>query len=301
MSVAPPPGFKAFRRKVNGIVLEGVEGGSADGPLCILLHGFPEFWWGWRHQLEPLAAAGFHVIAPDQRGYRQSSKPVSIRDYRLRHLGEDVVSLVEATGRCEAFIVGHDWGGVVAWWVAARRPERVSGLVILNAPHPDAIRPYLREHPTQFLRSAYVPFFQLPFIPEAFLRAFDFELLKRALRRTSRPGTFSDRDLDIYASAWRDPGALTAMLNWYRALRPESSGIGAVPVRTLVLWGEQDEALEPGFAPASLSRCKNGVLQRFPKATHWLHLEEPKAVADAIVEFLTDATPPRAAAGPLGA
>jgi pimeloyl-ACP methyl ester carboxylesterase len=300
MSVAPLPGFQAFRRRVNGIILEGVEGGPAGGPLCILLHGFPEFWWGWRHQLEPLAAAGFRVIAPDQRGYHRSSKPVSIRDYRLHHLGEDIVSLIEASECREAFIVGHDWGGVVAWWVAARQSDRVSGLVVLNAPHPDVIRPYLMEHPTQLLRSAYVPFFQLPFVPEALLRAFDFALLKQALRRTSRPGTFPDKDLEIYANAWREPGALTAMLNWYRAVRYESSEAGVVPVRTLVLWGERDEALQSGLASASLNRCRDGTLRRFPDATHWLQLEEPKVVTAAIVEFFEKATPPRAGGAPSG-
>jgi pimeloyl-ACP methyl ester carboxylesterase len=156
------------------------------------------------------------------------------------------------------------------------------------------------EHPTQFLRSAYVPFFQLPFIPEALLRAFDFALLKQALRRTSRPGTFSDRDLEVYASAWREPGALTAMLNWYRALRYGSRDTGVVPVRTLVLWGERDEALQSGLASACLNRCTDGTLQRFPDATHWLHLEEPKAVTAAIIEFLEEATPPRAGGAPSG-
>jgi pimeloyl-ACP methyl ester carboxylesterase len=287
--VAPAPSFAFFRRSVNGVTLEGVEGGPPDGPLCILLHGFPEFWWGWRRQLACLAEAGYRVLAPDQRGYRCSSKPQAIADYRLDRLAGDVVGLVEVAGRRNAHLVGHDWGGIVAWWTAIRYPHRVLRLVVLNAPHPGVIGSYLRRHPAQILRSAYAGFFQLPVLPEAALRAGDFAALRRAMRNSSRPGTFSEGDLDEYAKTWREPGALTAMVNWYRALRLGRPPGGTVRAKTLVLWGEEDAFLETGLAAASLKLCEDGTLQRLPGASHWLHLEAPDVVNRAILDFLAEA------------
>jgi pimeloyl-ACP methyl ester carboxylesterase len=287
--VVPAPSFAFFRRPVNGITLEGVEGGPPDGPLCILLHGFPEFWWGWRHQLGCLAEAGYRVLAPDQRGYRRSSKPRSIADYRLDLLADDIVGLIESVGRDSAHLVGHDWGGIVAWWTAIRYPDRILRLVVLNAPHPDAIGSYLRRHPAQLARSAYAGFFQLPVLPEVFLRAGNFAALRRAMRNSSRPGTFSEVDLDEYANAWREPSALTGMLNWYRALRHGQRAGGVVRAKTLVLWGEDDAFLETGLAEASIGLCADGALQRLSGVSHWLHLEEPDAVNRAILGFLEGA------------
>ena len=275
------------RIKLPLATLHVAEAGPPAGQPVLLLHGFPEFWWGWRHQIGPLAAAGFRVIAPDLRGYNQSDKPTDLDSYRLDRLGSDVVALADALGHERVHLAGHDWGGIVACWVAARHPERVIRLAILNAPHPDAVWPTIRRDPVQLLRSFYVGLFQPPAIPEAFLRANDYAALARALTATSRPGTFGEGELDRYRESWRQPGALTAMLNWYRALvrrRPERTGRVRAP--TLVLWGVRDHALGPTVASESVSFCDRGLVQRFETATHWLQHEEPEAVNAALLAFL---------------
>jgi pimeloyl-ACP methyl ester carboxylesterase len=275
------------RRRVNGVTLHCIEAGPEDGPLVVLLHGFPEFWWGWRHQIGPLSEAGFRVVAPDQRGYNLSDKPEGRRAYDLDALAADVIGLIDALGRETCCLVGHDWGGLVAWWTAARYPDRIARLVAVNAPHPDIAGPYLRSHPRQMLRSLYVGFFQIPRLPEAMLSARDYRALKDSLLRSSRRGTFSDADLEHYEGAWSQPGALTSMLNWYRALplkTGRSSG-DALAMPVLVIWGMRDGFLESGLAEASLTLCENGRVRWFEKATHWVHLEEADAVAAELIAF----------------
>jgi pimeloyl-ACP methyl ester carboxylesterase len=275
------------RHRVNGVTLYTVEAGPAEGPLVILLHGFPEFWWGWRRQIPSLAAAGLRVLAPDQRGYDLSDKPVGITAYDLDTLAQDVIGLADAQNRATFRLVGHDWGGLVAWWTATRYPERVERLAILNAPHPSIAGRYMRAHPTQALRSAYVGFFQLPFLPEAILRADDFAILRRTLLETSRAGTFSSGDIMRYGEAWSQPGALSAMLNWYRALRHKPKMESPrVTAPTLVLWGTRDRFLERGLAEASLGLCDAARPVWFETATHWVHLEEVEEVNAELVEFL---------------
>ena len=272
----------------NGIQLHAVEAGPRDGPLVILLHGFPEFWWGWRRQIEPLAAAGLHVLAPDQRGYNLSDRPAGVAAYDLDTLAAEVIGLADAAGQRKVMLVGHDWGGLVAWWTASRHPHRVDRLVVLNAPHPAVMGAYMRRHPSQMLRSSYVGFFQLPFIPERLLAAGDFALMRRALRRSSRPGTFSPEDLGRYAGAWARPGALTGMLNWYRALRLRPAiAHAAVEAPTLLIWGGQDRFLERGLAERSLALCRAGRPLWLDEASHWVHLEKPEIVNLAMLRFLT--------------
>lgn len=275
------------RHQVNGVTLYTVEAGPTDGPLVILLHGFPEFWWGWRRQIAPIASAGLRVLAPDQRGYDLSDKPVGITAFDLDTLAQDVVGLADAR-RCVTFrLVGHDWGGLVAWWTATRYPDRIERLAILNAPHPSIAARYMRTHPGQAIRSAYVGFFQLPFLPEAILRANDFRILRRTLLETSRPGTFSPDDIRRYEEAWSQPGALRAMLNWYRALRHKPKiESPRVTAPTLVLWGTRDRFLERGLAETSLALCEAARPVWFETATHWVHLEEAEEVNAELVEFL---------------
>lgn len=273
--------------KLPFATLHVAEAGPPAGLPVILLHGFPEFWWGWRRQVGPLAAAGFRVVAPDLRGYNLSDKPAELDSYRLNRLGNDVVALADALGHERVHLAGHDWGGIVAWWVAARHPERVIRLAILNAPHPDAAWPTIRRDPVQLLRSFYVGLFQLPAVPEALLRAHDYAALVRALTATSRPATFSESELDRYRESWSQPGALTAMLNWYRALvRRPPERAGRVGAPTLVLWGVRDRALGPTVASESVRFCDEGRMQRFETATHWLQHEEPEAVNAALLAFL---------------
>ena len=276
--------------QVNGTTLHCVETGPKDGPLVILLHGFPEFWWGWRHQIGPLAEAGFRVLVPDQRGYHLSDKPEGRHAYALDILAQDVIGLADALGRRSVHLVGHDWGGLVAWWTASRHPERVAGLVAINAPHPDVVGSYMRAHPTQMLRSLYAGFFQIPRLPEAMLSADRYRTLKDSLLRSSRPQTFSKEDLARYEEAWSQPRALTGMINWYRALplRRRLPSDPALSMPVLVLWGMRDQFLESGLAEASLALCRNGRLRLFDDATHWVHLEEPRAVADELIGFFKE-------------
>jgi pimeloyl-ACP methyl ester carboxylesterase len=276
----------------NGLRFHALAAGPADGPLLVLLHGFPEASHGWRRQIGPLADAGFRVVAPDQRGIGLSSKPEGVANYRVHLLAADVVAIVRALGRERAQVVGHDWGGAVAWFLAMRHGDVFERAAILDAPHPAAFVERLRRHPSQMLRSWYMAFFQLPWLPEAVLRAGDFDRLARALVATSRPGTFTAEALAPYRAAWAQPGALTGMLNWYRALRLGAGGAGGrrgdfrvkVPVR--VLWGDRDQALEPALADASIAWCDVGEVFHFPEATHWLQHEEPDAVNARLLEFL---------------
>lgn len=285
--------------QVNGIRLLVTEAGPPDGPLVILLHGFPEFRWGWRKQIDALADAGFRVLVPDQRGYNRSDKPRGLAAYHLDVLAADVLALADACGAATFRLVGHDWGGHVAWWTATHHPDRVAQLVILNVPHPDVWLHLARHRLRQALKSYYVALFQLPFLPEWLLRAGRFQLLRLMMTGTSRRGTFSREDLDRYAAAWAQSGALTAMLNYYRALRLRRGGSTAprVQPQTLVLWGVRDAFLERETAEASLRRCDRGTVVFFEKATHWVHLEEPEAVNAAILRFLGSAV---AAAEPVG-
>jgi pimeloyl-ACP methyl ester carboxylesterase len=270
-----------------GLELRAVEDGPPDGPLVLLLHGFPEFWYGWRKQIRPLAAAGFHVIAPDQRGYNLSGKPRRLRDYRVDHLAQDAAALIRAQGHESAFVVGHDWGAGVAWWLALTHPERVRGLVILNGPHPLAMIQALRGRGRQRRMSWYMLFFQLPWIPEALWRRQDLRASAEGLARTARPGAFSEDDLRAYRQAWSRPGAMTGMVNWYRALRyplprPPS---WVVQPPTLVLWGAQDSYLELSLAQASADLCRDSRVVIFDQATHWVHHEESEKVNQEIVRF----------------
>jgi epoxide hydrolase 4 len=257
--------------------------GPEDGPAVILLHGFPEFWYGWRRQITPLAEAGFRVIVPDQRGYNLSSKPSAVRDYSLRDLTADVIAIADQIGREKIFLAGHDWGAAVAWNAAMRYPGRIEKLVVLNVPHPAVMRRFLRTNPRQMLRSWYMLFFQIPRIPELmFSRAG-----ARILVESSRPGTFSPEDLDRYREAWSQPGAVTAMINWYRALLSEIPVATRVSVPTRILWGMRDRFLMSAMAAESLKYCDEGELFEFPEATHWLQHEEPERVNQLLIEFFT--------------
>ncbi|KQP92339.1 alpha/beta hydrolase [Methylobacterium sp. Leaf113] len=270
------------------VTLQVATAGPRDGTPTILLHGFPEAWFGWRNQINALAASGLRIIVPDQRGYNRSSKPRLLSAYHLDRLADDVLALADHFGAEQVQVVGHDWGGIIAWWLAARNPERIRRLVILNAPHPDVIGAYTRRHPIQALRSSYAAAFQIPRLPEAALRAGNFRALRQTLRLTSRPGTFTEADLERYAEAWTQRGAPTGMLNWYRALRlKRRTQDGPIGVPTHILWGRKDFALSPGLAMESLARCTQGQLTWFPEATHWLHHEAIDAVNMALRDFLT--------------
>jgi pimeloyl-ACP methyl ester carboxylesterase len=276
-----------IRFRNGSISLHAVAAGPQDGPVVVLLHGFPEFWYGWRRQIEPLAAAGFRVIVPDQRGYNLSSKPSGVAAYSLTELVSDVIAIADQLGQEKIFIAAHDWGAAVAWSAALLHPHRIAKLAVLNVPHPSVMRKFLSTRPRQLFRSWYMFFFQLPWLPEAVFSAFKYRISERALLRSSLPRTFTAEDLAQYRAAWSQPNALTGMINWYRALFrthikfPDKT----VRVPTRILWGERDAFLMAEMAHESLRYCTNGELFTFATATHWLQHEEPARVSELLVDF----------------
>lgn len=281
------PAFEEQCFQNGRVTLHTVISGPKDGPVVVLLHGFPEFWYGWHRQIEPLAAAGFRVIVPDQRGYNLSSKPRGVASYALMQLVSDVIAIADQLGQQKVFLAGHDWGAAVAWSAALLHPQRIAKLAILNVPHPSVMRRYVYTRLPQTLRSWYIFFFQIPWLPEALLSAFNFRIATRALQGSSRPGTFSAEELAQYRAAWSQPGALTAMINWYRAaIRyriPFPDRTVRVPTR--ILWGERDRFLMAGMAHESLRYCANGELFTFAEASHWLQHEQPERISQLLLEF----------------
>jgi pimeloyl-ACP methyl ester carboxylesterase len=274
----------------NGeVTLNAVAAGPKDGPAVVLLHGFPEFWYSCHKQIAPLAAAGFRVIVPDQRGYNKSSKPSGVRSYALTELVSDVIAIADQLGRERIFLAGHDWGAAVAWSVAILHPNRVAKLAILNVPHPSVMRRYLMQNRRQLRKSWYMFFFQIPYLPEAFLSASNFRRGIASLVSSSRPGTFSADDLAQYRSAWSQPGALTGMINWYRAAFRHRTTFPdrIVRVPTRILWGMRDAFLMAEMAQDSLRYCTDAELIQFPDATHWLQHEEPARVSQLLVDFFS--------------
>lgn len=261
------------RVPTNGIVLHVAQAGPSSGPLVILLHGFPEFWYGWRHQIQSLARAGYRVWAPDQRGYNHSDKPDKIGAYTIDHLGEDIIGLIDAAGEKRAFLVGHDWGAAVAWYLAAKHPSRIEKMLAINVPHGAVMARHLRRSPSQMLKSWYIFFFQLPWFPELVSRFVNWYPAVQALRTSSRPGTFSASDLQRYREAWSQPRAFSSMINWYRAAARGGSprlAYGRVRVPTTLLWGVQDRFLDTAMAQPSVDLCREGRLVLFEEATHWV-------------------------------
>ena len=278
--------------ETNGIRLHTMQAGPEGGRLIILLHGFPEFWRGWIRQIDPLASAGFYVLAPDQRGYNLSDKPAQLEAYLLDELGKDIIGLIKASGRQKAVIVGHDWGGIVAWWLGIHEPEILEKLVIINAPHPNVMRRSLIFNPEQVLKSSYALFFQLPWIPEAISRNEDWKLVVNGMLESSRPGTFSEEDMGYYRAAWWRKDAFTSMLNWYRAnarFQPVLPEEARVSVPTLLIWGEQDMALGNYLVEPSAQLCDQVRVEVFEQSTHWVQHEEAERVNQLILEFAGEA------------
>jgi pimeloyl-ACP methyl ester carboxylesterase len=281
----------ASSRRVDletGIRLHYVETGH--GAPVVLFHGFPEFWFSWRHQLSALAGAGLRGLAPDLPGYNESERPARLRRYRVRALVNDLAAFIRQAAGGPAFVVGHDWGGLLAFRLAALHPELVRKLVILNAPHPAAYRAALWRNPLQWLRSWYVLFFQLPRLPEVVLRAGDFAILQRAWRRQPvHPEAFRDEDIAAYQRALGRQGALTAPLNYYRAAVRYARDIYGPPqsiaAPTLVIWGERD----PYLGVQLLDRLDRWVpdlrIERIADASHWVQNDVPERVNRLLIEF----------------
>ena len=258
------------------------------GKPVLLLHGFPECWYSWRHQMEALERAGYCAIAPDLRGYNTSDKPRGVRAYRLERLEADLLGLLAALGHSRAHLVGHDWGGVLAFSFAAHHPERVEKLVVMNAPHPAAMaRGLLR--PSQLLRSWYIFFFQLPLLPER--QVLEPHFMRRLLRGMAvDKSRFADSDIAVFERALAQPGAATAALNWYRAafrdLRSSLRPLPRIDAPTMVLWGEQDQALGTELLDGLDQRVPDVRILRIAEASHWVQQDAPEKVNRALLDFL---------------
>ncbi|MGI9065228.1 MAG: alpha/beta fold hydrolase [Pyrinomonadaceae bacterium] len=287
--------------KVNGIQLHYAESGSGDD-LVILLHGFPEFWYSWRHQLTALGQH-FHVVAPDMRGYNLSEKPPRVEDYSTDVLASDVIGLIDHFGAAKAVIVGHDWGAGVAWAVAQKYPARVSKLAVLQVPPAAAWRANLTLG--QLLRSWYMFFFQLPRVPEWLISRKNFVSVEHVFKeKVVRNGSFTDGDIEAYKAALRQPGALTGAINYYRAnvfrlmrrsnggrmarsVAGETKNKGRIRVPTLFIYGKQDFAILPETVRGVEKYIDAPYRElRIPDSGHWVQNEAIDEVNDALMEFL---------------
>ncbi|MPZ86974.1 MAG: alpha/beta fold hydrolase [Nitriliruptorales bacterium] len=302
---------------LGDIRLHAVEAGQ--GPLVVLLHGFPEFWYSWRNQIPALRAAGYRAVALDLRGYGESDKPEDLNAYRSEILASDVANVIAAYGCERATVVGHDWGGMVAWFTALARPEVVERLVIANAPHPARYNRALRS-PAQLARSSYIGLFQLPALPELLLGGRRSALLRRLLRSAAtRPGAFTEDDLQRYADSFAQPGALTGALAYYRWMgrrvaaemgagaarrllggrrrdrslpappsqaEPESSSRGLVRAPTLIIWSANDPVLPLNLADPGPDLVPDRRLEVID-AGHFLQADAPEEFNHLLLDFLS--------------
>ncbi|MCW2507496.1 MAG: putative hydrolase or acyltransferase of alpha/beta superfamily [Modestobacter sp.] len=262
------------------LVFDVRDSGPADGDPVVLLHGFPQDSSAFDRLSPALHSAGLRALAPDQRGYSPRARPEGRAAYRLRGLVDDVLALLDAAGLQNAHVVGHDWGGVVAWALAAWHPWRVRTLTALSVPHPAAMTQAM-VHSDQALRSSYIGFFQLPRVPESVLLAGRGAVLRRLLRQGGLP---ADR-VDEYVDRMREPGALTAALNWYRALPLSArTPVGVVRVPTLHVWGAADAFLGRAATEASREFVDAPyALEVLEDVNHWI----PELAAERTAELIT--------------
>jgi len=275
---------------VNNIYLTVATCGSEKGALLLFLHGFPETGrTSWGHQLRYFCSKGYFVLAPDQRGYNTSYKGKSLAEYDLDFLANDAIGLIKHFNKSTAYIVSHDWGAAVGWWLGINYPEYVKKLVIINVPHLLAFTEHLKTSLTQLRKSWYMFFFQVPLLPELYIKRENFLRLESTMVR-SLPNVLSKQEVESYKQAWGVPGALTGMLNWYRqsisGKKQKISELSRVKVKTLIIWGIFDTALDP-MGPQSLEYCDDGHLEEL-EASHFVQHEKPKEVNQLIHKFITE-------------
>ncbi|MFN6513980.1 MAG: alpha/beta fold hydrolase [Nostoc sp. CreGUA01] len=270
----------------NGVKLHYVTQG--EGTLMLMLHGFPEFWYSWRHQI-PEFAQDFQVVAIDLRGYNDSDKPAEQSAYVMDEFIKDIEGVIKGLGYEKCVLVGHDWGGAIAWNFAYEHPEMIDKLIILNLPHPAKFSQGLRT-PQQLLRSYYIFIFQLPWIPELLLQSSNYQAIETAFQGTAvNKNAFTQMDINRYKDAAAKPGALTAMLNYYRNIfgqRILNQNWGILEVPTLMIWGENDTALGKELTYDTTAYVRNLQIKYIPNCGHWVQQEQPELVNQYIAEFI---------------
>ena len=270
----------------NGVKLHYVTQG--EGPLMLMLHGFPEFWYSWRHQI-PEFAKDFKVVALDLRGYNDSDKPEAQSAYVMDEFIKDVEGVIKGLGYDRCILVGHDWGGAIAWNFAYFHPEMVQQLIVLNLPHPAKFAAGLRT-PQQLLRSSYIFLFQLPWLPELLLQFSDYQAIENAFKGMAVNKTaFTQADINAYKDAAAKRGALTAMLNYYRNFTQQkvlSEDWSVLEVPTLMIWGEEDSALGKELTYGTTAYVRNLQIKYIPNCSHWVQQEQPQLVNQYMREFL---------------
>ncbi len=270
----------------NGINLHYVTQG--EGSLLLMLHGFPEFWYSWRHQI-PEFAKTHKVVALDLRGYNESDKPKPQNAYVMAEFIQDVKAVITGLGYNRCSLVGHDWGGAIAWSFADAYPEMVDRLVILNMPHPAKFAAGLRL-PQQLLRSSYIFFFQLPNLPELLIQLDDYRALELGFRNLAvNQQAFTKADIEAYKNAFAKPGTLTAALNYYRNVFQQgifAKTWGVLDVPTLMLWGEGDRALGKELTYDTSEYVKDFYIRYISECGHWTQQEQPQLVNQYMREFL---------------
>ncbi|MCB9593618.1 MAG: alpha/beta hydrolase [Sandaracinaceae bacterium] len=286
----------------NGIRFAVTEArGSGERGLALCLHGWPELGYSWRHQLPMLAELGYRAWAPDLRGFGRSERPTRTRDYAMEILIEDVAGLVEAAGEERATILSHDWGGLIAWHVAMRRPELVERLVVMNLPHPACLMREVR-HGDQARRSFYVALFQIPGLAERMLAEDGYRRIENAFTSMAvDPTRFTEDDLRIYREAAASPGAITAHMSYYRDFvrggggrRQAKLGFPVIEAPTLLVWGEQDTALGKATTIGTGDYVADLTVRYLPHASHWVQQEAPETVNAMVRAWLLDHPVPQA-------
>jgi pimeloyl-ACP methyl ester carboxylesterase len=290
--------FDAIDVQANGIGFRVRTAGQGDR-LALLLHGFPENWFSWRDQIPLLAELGYRVWAPDLRGYGESDKPRDVASYSIDVLLADVAGLIDASGAREVLLVAHDWGGAVAWEFVSRRVRPIARFAVLNIPHPAILAKHLRKPGPQLLRSWYIFAFQLPVVAEWYLRRRDYHAIRAAFTSMAVDRRRFPKDvLEVYRDAAARPGALTGMLNWYRAaVRRPSRPRGRPPMietPTLMIWGEEDRALGKELTFGTEDYVRDLTLRYIPDASHWIQQEAPTTVNAMLRAWLTGEPVPEA-------
>lgn len=271
----------------NGIRLHYVTQG--DGPLMLMLHGFPEFWYSWRHQI-PEFAKDYKVVALDLRGYNKSDKPQQPSAYVMSALVKDVEGVIRGLGFERCVLVGHDWGGAIAWNFAYAHPEMVERLIVMNLPHPAKFAEGLRT-PQQLFRSWYAFFFQLPVLPELWIQWSDYQAIESAFKGMAiNKSAFTQADIEAYKDAASRRGALTAMLNYYRNAFTSmgSRDWSVLQVPTLMIWGEKDTALGKELTYGTQKYVRDFQIRYIQNCSHWVQQEQPALVNQYMREFLAE-------------